>query len=144
MRSSLAITLWTLPLLACAAATPASSAADSAAAPAGTSGGSPPDRAAAPASPPPGEAGSTEAPTKPEEPTAITSVWLDLYNNCPTAMDYCVDDGNALYTSLSTSTTVTHSVRPGAKIRYRKGNDCTDTVFTVTNESEKQKANLCR
>jgi hypothetical protein len=34
--------------------------------------------------------------------------------------------------------------RAGAKIRYRKSNNCTDTVFTVTADSEKQKANLCK
>ena len=80
----------------------------------------------------------------PEAKAPITQVWLDLYNNCGTAVDYCVDDGNALYTQLSSSTTITHSVRPGAKIRYRKGNNCTDTVYTVSDESEKQKANLCK
>jgi hypothetical protein len=59
-------------------------------------------------------------------------------------MEYCVDDGNVLYTSISSNTLTTHSVRPGAKIRYRKGNNCTDTVYTATDASEKQKANLCK
>jgi hypothetical protein len=81
---------------------------------------------------------------RPEAPPPITSVWLELYNNCPKATDYCVDDGNVLYTSLSSNTLTTHSARPGARIRYRKGNNCTETVYTVTDASEKQKANLCK
>ena len=95
----------------------------------------------------PTNGGSNDSPppdAAPEAKAPITQVWLDLYNNCGTAVDYCVDDGNALYTQLSSSTTITHSVRPGGKIRYRKGNNCTDTVYTVTDESEKQKANLCK
>lgn len=91
-----------------------------------------------------GQGSSSEGSPAPPAAPAVTSVWLDLYNNCPTAMDYCVDDGNQLYTSLSTGTTITHSVRPGATIRYRKSNNCTDIVFTVSDASEKQKANLCK
>jgi hypothetical protein len=131
--------LWALPLLACSPSTRPSSTAESAVSPTSVSTSAPTS-----SRPEPGEPGTPEPATKPEEPPAITSVWLDLYNNCPTARDYCVDDGNTLYTSLSSNATVTHSVRPGAKIRYRTTNNCTETVFTVTAESEKQKANLCR
>jgi hypothetical protein len=145
MRFNLAIAV--ILLVGCSSSTPAANAASNsseAAVPGSTPSGSQPSEGLSTL---PANGGSNDSPppeAPPEAKAPITQVWLDLYNNCGSAVDYCVDDGNALYTQLSSSTTITHSVRPGAKIRYRKGNNCTDTVFTVSDESEKQKANLCK
>jgi hypothetical protein len=144
-RSSAFFALMTLPLFACAGAPRPPEGAEAPASPTAPSDGpATAEQGAASADQPQAVVDASEPPAKPAEPPPITSVSLELYNNCPTAMDYCVDDGNTLYTSITTSTTTTHSVRPGAKIRYRKSNNCTDTVYTVTAESEKQKTNLCK
>jgi hypothetical protein len=147
MRQLLVLVLGCAALLACGGAKTQPTTADSSTSPAPSSEGtasaavppsSPSDRDAAPPEP------TQSTPATPTPPPPITSVWLELTNNCPTAVDYCVDDGSTLYTFLSPNASTTHSVRPGAKIRYRKSNNCTDTVFTVTADSEKQKANLCK
>lgn len=74
----------------------------------------------------------------------LTEVEVEVYNNCKDKLDYCVDDGNQLYTFLSSSSLTSHRVRPGAKIRHRKSNNCTDTIYEATASSPKQRATFCK
>lgn len=83
-----------------------------------------------------------QAPTPPKEPE-ITSVRVAVSNKCETPMDYCVDDSTTLYTTLTQRTTTTHTVKPGAKLRARKGSSCGDVLFTVPASKDEVKATIC-
>lgn len=106
-----------------------------------------PDTAAPPGGPQsaPEAHGDTSAPpvAPPKEPE-ITSVRVVVSNGCDTKVDYCVEDGaSTLNTSLTQRTTTTHSVKPGAKLRLKKGGSCGDTLFTVPAEKGEVKASIC-
>lgn len=83
-----------------------------------------------------------QAPTPPKEPE-ITSVRVAVSNKCETPMDYCVEDSTTLYTTLTQRTTTTHTVKPGAKLRARKGSSCGDVLFTVPASKDEVKASIC-
>ena len=69
---------------------------------------------------------------------------LYLENKCGAKVDYCVEDGSTLNTSLNANTSTTHRVSPGAKIRLKKGGSCADTVYVVTAASADQKTQICK
>ena len=124
---------------------PAAAAARPAPAPTPTPNAPP---APAPATPPT-PAAASPAPAPPPAQTAkapppITDVEVEVYNNCKTKTEYCVDDGSQLYTFLSSNSLTSHRVRPGARIRLRKSNNCTDTIYQVDASSPKQKATFCK
>lgn len=130
--------------------TPSPAAAVSPLAPNGVPAASPAGDVPPPAplpttAPPPTAAPSVKAPPEaPPKATAITSVQLSVENKCGAKVEYCVEDGSSLSTSLGSNTSTTHRVSPGAKIKLRKGGGCTDTVYLVTSASADQKATICK
>jgi len=128
-------------------ATPAATSANSAAqtAPANSAQAAPADSTAL-AAPPVAAASARSSPvpppaTKKEEP--ITSVRVYLSNKCPKKVEYCVEDGSTLNTSLTGNTSTTHTVKPGAKFRLKNGSSCGATVFTAPVSKDEVKASIC-
>lgn len=91
------------------------------------------------------ETGTTTspAPTPPPEPE-ITSVRVYVSNECAAKVEYCVEDGSTLHTSLTSNTSTTHSVKPGAKLRVKKGGSCGDVAFTAPASKDEVKFSICK
>lgn len=118
------------------AATPAAPAA-----PAASSASS--EQAVPKASTKPSESSSsTKAPAKPVE-APITSVRVYVSNQCAKKVEYCVENGSTLNTSLGSNASTTHTVSPGAKFKIKNGSSCGNVVFTAPAAKDEQKFNIC-
>jgi hypothetical protein len=89
------------------------------------------------ATPPP--VAKTAAPAE----APISSVRVYLSNKCSKPVEYCVQDGSTLNTSLGSNTSTTHTVNPGAKILSRKGSSCGSTLLTVPATRDEVKFSIC-
>jgi len=90
-----------------------------------------------------GAASSPTAPPAPKAEEPITSVRIYLSNKCSKPVEYCVEDGSTLNTSLGSNTSTTHTVKPGAKFRLKSGSSCGNTVFTAPASRDEVKASIC-
>ena len=98
---------------------------------------------ATPAAPAQGAAAPTPAVTP--APAAITSVNVEVKNECATKVEYCVaSTGSTLNTSLGSNTSTSHSLSPGARVQLKKGGSCGATVFTVPASKDGQKVVICK
>lgn len=85
----------------------------------------------------------SSAPTPAPEPE-ITSVRVYVSNECASKVEYCVEDGSTLHTSLTQHTSTTHTVKPGAKLRAKKGGSCGDVAFTAPASKDEVKFSICK
>jgi hypothetical protein len=74
----------------------------------------------------------------------ITSVRVYVSNECDKPVNYCVDDGSTLNTSLSQRTSTTHTVKPGARILEKTGSSCGAAKFTVPASKDEVKFSICK
>ena len=81
-------------------------------------------------------------PTKPVE-APITSVRVYVTNQCAKKVEYCVENGSTLNTSLGSNASTTHTVSPGAKFKTKNGSSCGNVVFTAPAAKDEQKFNIC-
>jgi hypothetical protein len=88
--------------------------------------------------------GSNSAPREAPKEPPISSVSVEVKNECSEKVEYCVESGSStLNTSLGGNTTTSHTMRPGDKIRLKKGSNCAMTIFTAPASRDRQKVMLC-
>jgi hypothetical protein len=100
--------------------------------------------AAASDAPKPHGAGDAPKPAAKPAEAPITSVRLYLTNQCPKPVEYCVEDGSTLNTSLGSNTSTSHTVSVGARIKLKSGSSCGNVIFTAPASKDEQKVTICK
>jgi hypothetical protein len=74
---------------------------------------------------------------------AITTAHVTVANECGNPVEYCVEDGTTLNTSLGPSSFTSHTVSPGARFRLRSGGNCGQTVLVAAAIEQEQRVVIC-